>query len=138
MGFFSWKCVKSEYSIMNENTPYHKGIVMVLPSDEIVKGDYDGYGRIRNEHGKEYEIFVLAHAGSLEKYHELERTLNSEQFEELRCRIIMNQEEGLNNIKLLLPHYYNKGMKYNSLTVSEMDDNQGFFEFEERDIEDLE
>jgi hypothetical protein len=88
MGFFSWTSVKDGMSIMNKYGHGHDGIVVVFPNDEVVMGDYDGYGRIDTGKGI-YDIHVLtALKGDLEAYKEADPNLigndwDNEKFEEL-------------------------------------------------------
>jgi hypothetical protein len=56
MGFFSFKCAKTNKSIPAypyARLPKHlSNVVMVLPDDTTFSGVYDGYGNICNEHGE--------------------------------------------------------------------------------------
>jgi len=51
MGFFSWKCKHCNRSILNTEGVNQKNAwmaraVAILASGNILKGDYDGYGRV--------------------------------------------------------------------------------------------
>ena len=129
MGFFSWRCAKSGYSIINIHSPYNRGVVMLLPSNEAIAGDYDGYGTIMTEN-KSYNILILSYAGSIAEYEKLEKELNEEEWEKLREEIIFGKKEGKKQIKLLLMEYYEEGMEYDSIPFSASDPNQGFFDFQ--------
>jgi hypothetical protein len=55
MGFFSWKCAISDKSIPHD---YNGLVHLVLPTNKIVSGYYDGYGHL-NSKGKEKDINEL-------------------------------------------------------------------------------
>ena len=52
MGFFSWKCAKSEKPVMADmgvhNTPwnYASDVVVLFKNGDRISGRYDGYGRV--------------------------------------------------------------------------------------------
>ena len=52
MGFFSWRCAKSDKHVMAEvavrNTPWEfaSGVVVLFKNGDRVSGTYDGYGRV--------------------------------------------------------------------------------------------
>jgi hypothetical protein len=52
MGFFSWRCAKSDKPVMAEvavrNTPwaFASGVVVLFKNGDRVRGTYDGYGRV--------------------------------------------------------------------------------------------
>ena len=52
MGFFSWRCAKSDKPVMAEvavrNTPwaFASGVVVLFKNGNRVSGTYDGYGRV--------------------------------------------------------------------------------------------
>lgn len=60
MGFFSWNCKKcghpmlSEYAISEKNGWMNK-VVVILPGGSILKGSYDGYGRVDGREIDGYE-----------------------------------------------------------------------------------
>jgi len=51
MGFFSWNCkvcghpMLSHYAI-NEKNAWMNNVVVIEPDGSILKGEYDGYGRV--------------------------------------------------------------------------------------------
>jgi len=61
MGLFSWQCKKCEHSIKSPyNLPtgweYMNEAVYVRRDEKPIIGEYDGYGRIMTEDGKEYDM----------------------------------------------------------------------------------
>ena len=52
MGFFSWRCAKSDKPVMAEiavrNTPwaFASEVVVLFKNGDRVSGTYDGYGRV--------------------------------------------------------------------------------------------
>lgn len=57
MGFFSWDCkccgksIRSPYSV-DEKTAWMNDAVVISPNGEVIKGEYDGYGRIESSLGE--------------------------------------------------------------------------------------
>lgn len=52
MGFFSWRCAKSDKPVMADmgvhNTPWHfaSDVVVLFKNGDRISGRYDGYGRV--------------------------------------------------------------------------------------------
>ena len=52
MGFFSWRCAKSDKPVMAEvavrNTPwaFASEVVVLFNNGDLISGTYDGYGRV--------------------------------------------------------------------------------------------
>ena len=65
MGFFSWRCAKSDRPVMAQvavkNTPWEfASCAVVLHRDgRVIRGVYDGYGRVQH-HGEELELTDMA------------------------------------------------------------------------------
>ena len=55
MGFFSWKCAKSNKPVMADigvrNSPwaFASRVVVLFKNGSVVRGDYDGYGRVHGD-----------------------------------------------------------------------------------------
>lgn len=81
MGFFSWRCAKSDKPVMAEvavrNTPWEFAckVIVLFKNGNKVAGTYDGYGRI-----DEFEL--LDHSDEVWRMC-IERYYNGETFEEL-------------------------------------------------------
>jgi hypothetical protein len=81
MGFFSWKCAKSDKPVMAEvavqGTPckFASKVVVLFKNGDRISGTYDGYGRINGfeivDHPEEHWRMVI------------ERYYNNETFDEL-------------------------------------------------------
>jgi hypothetical protein len=113
----------------------HEGIMIVLPDDNTLLGDYDGYGRVYSEHGT-IDIHAIygeyMKGGDLKSYLEHQANLTPEQWmkyeDELRSDSI---ERYFNNqrykvVKALLPEEYNNE-KFDDLGWSTDADGQGFW-----------
>ena len=98
MGYFSWNCAESGASIPVD---YKKNIVLVLPDDTVVKGQYNGYGSIDNvnlyEYFKPFQIDGLDEMDSMDS-----------------------------QLKLVIESKYT-GQKYDDLELSDRCPYQGYF-----------
>ena len=97
MGFFSWRCSKSNISIptMYLNMPRkYSEVVLVTPDNRCLRGVYDGYGRIISDSGDEINI--------------------------------LSEVEEINQVKLVRADKFN-GEKYSELEPSKDCPYQGFF-----------
>jgi hypothetical protein len=126
MGFFSYRCNKTNLPI--PAWPYagkdkrHSLVVMILPNDEILKGVYNGYGKIIDEKwsGKLDDL----EANTMSIFDHLERVagLNFDDFKELQ-----------RNVKIMRQDQYN-GERFSDLETSAPCETQGYFSnFEELD-----
>ena len=71
MGFFSWKCKACGHSIIsghssNTINEWMIKAVAILPDGTILKGEYDGYGRIEDENRNVSPVYP---AGEPQCYH---------------------------------------------------------------------
>ena len=81
MGFFSWKCAKSEKPVMAEvavqGTPWSfaSNVIVLFKNGNRISGTYDGYGRV--------DGFELVDRPEDSWRMVIERYYNGEEFEEL-------------------------------------------------------
>jgi hypothetical protein len=96
MGFFSWRCAKSDKPIMAEtavvNTPwaFASKVVVLYKNGSCIKGTYDGYGRIIHN-GEEIELTDIPEEHwrlIIEKYYE------NEKFEDFLLKNKWDQGQG--------------------------------------------
>ena len=81
MGFFSWRCAKSDRPVMAQvavkNTPWEfaSRAVVLYKNGSKISGQYDGYGRILHQ-GEEVELTEMAEENwrlVIEQYYQGER-----------------------------------------------------------------
>lgn len=81
MGFFSWRCAKSDKPVMANiavrNTPWHfaSSVIVLFKNGQRAQGIYDGYGRIG-------EVKLLDYSEEVWRM-VIERYYNGETFDEL-------------------------------------------------------
>jgi hypothetical protein len=61
MGFYSWNCNECGVSVISAYarcpvTSWQMDCVAVFENGDVIKGEYDGYGRILSDHG-EFELY---------------------------------------------------------------------------------
>lgn len=119
MGFFSYKCSKSEesipaYGFFAIDDKYSK-VVQVTPNNRKIFGFYDGYGRVVNDNG-EHDIFE-----------EIIRDLYPDTPEgELRDKYFDDLREHKKYIKIVRQDHYNDE-DFVELATSDGCDYQGYF-----------
>jgi hypothetical protein len=73
MGFFSWECKKCGVSMRRRDVADnvgHSQVVVIENDGTILKGEYDGYGRVVSASGAEREINIdTLGKGEPECYH---------------------------------------------------------------------
>ncbi len=62
MGFFSWNCTRCGHSVMNpyvvdKETAWKNEVVALFKDGTVLKGSYDGYGRV-DGHDIPYDVEV--------------------------------------------------------------------------------
>ena len=67
MGFHSWNCCETKVSIPFN---YMEDIVLVLPTDEVIRGKYDGYGNLITDKGKVFISTTVGRAAGILGPHE--------------------------------------------------------------------
>lgn len=81
MGFFSWKCAKSEKPVMSEyavgGSPFEfaSDVVVLFKNGDRISGTYDGYGRVNGHEIIDYSESTWRMV--IRKYH------NGETFDQL-------------------------------------------------------
>ena len=134
MGFFSFTSAKSGRSIMNTYSDMHKGIMIVLPDNKTISGDYDGYGRVQSDEFGSIDIHAIygeyMKGSNLDSFIDHQENLTTEQWnkyeDELRSdsigRYFNNQRYKV--VKALLPDEYDDD-KFDDLGWSTDADGQG-------------
>tara|TARA_R110000751_G_scaffold289942_1_gene396258 strand:+ start:22 stop:489 length:468 start_codon:yes stop_codon:yes gene_type:complete len=139
MGFFSWRSIVSGHDIMNEygGDDMYDGIAILLPDNTIIKGEYDGYGRISGEciYGIMAKVLFPEQIKRLDEEwaKNWEDGENDSSFE---CRdtdddrdIIFNTEGAFDQankmIKVMLRSEVKEGMKYDDYKPSKNAEGQG-------------
>ena len=148
MGFFSWKsCVSEDKTIYNTFTDWHRGISMILPNNLILRGDYDGYGRILDEtykkqykkfHQEGVDIYVIAYLkGDIDAYFDLSESEHEEKRNEAIDLFFYGTTEPKNHhdyvsppgleIKVALKDEIKEHRNYDFYETSENAESQGYW-----------
>lgn len=137
MGFFSFNCAVKKTSIpapyeLSDNLLKHSDVTLLLPYDNKIIGQYDGYGGIKQENGEIVDIIAICdyfatsqHTPTIEEFNTINK--NSDIYKSHRNSGIDKYFDGKLQVKLVKNNSMNESVNYDNTEASTDCKFQGYF-----------